>query len=154
VIAAGGIYTGEDIYKFMQLGVQGVQMATRFVATHECDASIKFKETYIKCKNEDLTIIDSPVGLPGRAIRNKFLEEVSIGVRKPFKCPWKCLMTCNFKKAPYCIALALTNAQQGKLKDGFAFAGANAHRVDKIISVKELIATLLEEYKKASNNLF
>ncbi|MBC8499278.1 MAG: nitronate monooxygenase [Candidatus Atribacteria bacterium] len=154
VIAAGGIYTGEDIYKFMQLGVQGVQMATRFVATHECDASIKFKETYIKCKNEDLTIIDSPVGLPGRAIRNKFLEEVSIGVRKPFKCPWKCLMTCNFKKAPYCIALALTNAQQGKLKGGFAFAGANAHRVDKIISVKELIATLLEEYKKASNNLF
>lgn len=154
VIAAGGIYTGEDIYKFMQLGVQGVQMATRFVATHECDASIKFKETYIKCKNEDLTIIDSPVGLPGRAIRNKFLEEVSIGVRKPFKCPWKCLMTCNFKKAPYCIALALNNAQQGKLKDGFAFAGANAHRVDKIISVKELIATLLEEYKKASNNLF
>ena len=154
VIAAGGIYTGEDIYKFMQLGVQGVQMATRFVATHECDASIKFKETYVKCKNEDLTIIDSPVGLPGRAIRNKFLEEVSIGVRKPFKCPWKCLMTCNFKKAPYCIALALTNAQQGKLKDGFAFAGANAHRVDKIISVKELIATLLEEYKKASNNLF
>jgi len=154
VIAAGGIYTGEDIYKFMQLGAQGVQMATRFVATHECDASIKFKETYIKCKNEDLTIIDSPVGLPGRAIRNKFLEEVSIGVRKPFKCPWKCLMTCNFKKAPYCIALALTNAQQGKLKDGFAFAGANAHRVDKIISVKELIATLLEEYKKASNNLF
>jgi len=154
VIAAGGIYTGEDIYKFMQLGVQGVQMATRFVATHECDASIKFKETYVKCKNEDLTIIDSPVGLPGRAIRNKFLEEVSIGVRKPFKCPWKCLMTCNFKKAPYCIALALTNAQQGKLKDGFAFAGANAHRVDKIISVKGLIATLLEEYKKASNNLF
>lgn len=154
VIAAGGIYTGEDIYKFMQLGVQGVQMATRFVATHECDASIKFKETYVKCKNEDLTIIDSPVGLPGRAIRNKFLEEVSIGVRKPFKCPWKCLMTCNFKKAPYCIALALTNAQQGKLKDGFAFAGANAHRVDKIISVKELIATLLEEYKKALNNLF
>ena len=154
VIAAGGIYTGEDIYKFMQLGVQGVQMATRFVATHECDASIKFKETYIKCKNEDLTIIDSPVGLPGRAIRNKFLEEVSIGVRKPFKCPWKCLMTCNFKKAPYCIALALTNAQQGKLKDGFAFAGANAYRVDKIISVKELIASLLEEYKKASNNLF
>ena len=154
VIAAGGIYTGEDIYKFMQLGVQGVQMATRFVATHECDASIKFKETYVKCKNEDLTIIDSPVGLPGRAIRNKFLEEVSIGVRKPFKCPWKCLMTCNFKKAPYCIALALTNAQQGKLKDGFAFAGANAHRVDKIISVKELIATLLEEYKRASYNLY
>jgi len=152
VIAAGGIYTGADIYKFMQLGAQGVQMATRFVATQECDASIKFKETYIKCVKEDLIIIDSPVGLPGRAIKNRFLEEVSSGVRKPFKCPWQCLKTCNFKKAPYCIALALTNAQKGRLEDGFAFAGANAYLVDKIILVKELIATLLEEYKSASYN--
>jgi NAD(P)H-dependent flavin oxidoreductase YrpB (nitropropane dioxygenase family) len=85
--------------------------------------------------------------LPGRAVKNKFLEEVSSGVRKPFKCPWKCLKTCNFKKAPYCIALALTNAQQGKLDDGFAFAGSNAYRADKIISVKELIANLSEEYQ-------
>ncbi|GAJ17288.1 unnamed protein product, partial [marine sediment metagenome] len=108
-------------------------MATRFVATCECDASIKFKEAYLKCRKDDLMIIDSPVGLPGRAIRNKFLEEVLSGVRKPFKCPWKCLKTCNFKKAPYCIALALANAQQGKLEDGFAFAGSNAYRVDKII---------------------
>jgi len=153
VIAAGGIYTGADIYKFMQLGAQGVQMATRFVATQECDASVKFKETYIKCRKEDMIIIDSPVGLPGRAIKNKFLEEVSSGVRKPFKCPWKCLKTCNFKKAPYCIALALTNAQKGRLEEGFAFAGANAYRVDKIISVKELMATLLEEYKRVSYNL-
>lgn len=152
VIAAGGIYTGADIYKFMQLGAQGVQMATRFVATNECDASIKFKDTYIKCKKEDIIIIDSPVGLPGRAIKNKFLEEVSAGIRKPFKCPWKCLKTCNFKKSLYCIALALTNAKKGELEEGFAFAGANAYLVDKIISVKELIATLLEEYKRASHN--
>ena len=150
IIAAGGIYTGADIYKYINLGAQGVQMATRFVATYECDASIKFKEAYLKCQKEDLAIIDSPVGLPGRAIENKFLKEVSSGIRKPFKCPWKCLKTCNFKKAPYCIALALTNAQQGKLEDGFAFAGSNAYRVDKIISVKELIANLLEEYEKAS----
>ena len=152
VIAAGGIYTGADIYKYIQLGAQGVQMATRFVATHECDASIKFKETYLKCQKDDLMIIDSPVGLPGRAVKNKFLEEVLAGVRKPFKCPWKCLKTCNFKKAPYCIALALSNAQQGKLEDGFAFAGSNAYRLDKIISVKELIENLSEEYEKASYN--
>ena len=152
VIAAGGIYTGADIHKYINLGAQGVQMATRFVATYECDASIKFKEAYLKCQKDDLTIIDSPVGMPGRAIKNKFLEEVSSGVRKPFKCPWKCLKTCNFKKAPYCIALALTNAKQGKLKGGFAFAGSNAYRVDKIISVKELIANLSEEYEKASYN--
>jgi len=151
VIAAGGIYTGADIYKYIQLGAQGVQMATRFVATYECDASLKFKENYLKCKKEDLIIIDSPVGLPGRAISNKFLEEVSAGIRKPFKCPWRCLKTCNFENAPYCIALALTNAQQGKLEDGFSFAGANAYRVKKIISVKELINTLVEEYKMASS---
>lgn len=154
VIAAGGIYTGADIYKYIKLGAQGVQMATRFVATYECDTSIKFKEAYLKCQKDDLTIIDSPVGMPGRAIKNKFLEEVSSGVRKPFKCPWKCLKNCNFKKAPYCIALALTNAQQGKLEGGFAFAGSNAYRVDKIVSVKELIANLSEEYKKASYNKY
>jgi len=152
IIAAGGIYTGADIYKYIKLGAQGVQMATRFVTTYECDASIKFKETYLKCKKDDLMIIDSPVGLPGRAVMNKFLEEVSSGVRKPFKCSWKCLKTCNFKKAPYCIALALANAQQGKLEDGFAFAGSNAYCADKIISVKELIANLSEEYEKASSN--
>ena len=150
VIAAGGIYSGTDIYRFIRMGASGVQMATRFVATHECDADIKFKEAYINCRKEDLIIIDSPVGLPGRAIRNKFLDEVSSGVRKPFKCPWKCLKTCDFKKTPYCIALALTNAKRGNLDEGFAFAGANAYKVDKIVSVKELIETLLMEYEKAA----
>jgi NAD(P)H-dependent flavin oxidoreductase YrpB (nitropropane dioxygenase family) len=150
IIAAGGIYTGADIHRFMELGAQGVQMATRFVATYECDASMKFKEAYLNCKKEDLVIIDSPVGLPGRAIRNKFLERVSSGVKETFKCPWKCLRTCDFKNVPYCIALALTNAKKGDLEEGFAFAGANAYRVDKIISVKELIGTLVEEYMAAA----
>ncbi len=149
VIAAGGIYTGADIHKFIELGAQGVQMATRFVATYECDADIKFKEAYVKSKKEDLIIIKSPVGLPGRAIRNKFLDDVAIGMKKPFKCPWKCLKTCDFKNSPYCIALALTNAKKGNLEEGFAFAGANAYRVDKIISVKGLIETLLSEYEMA-----
>ena len=148
VIAAGGIYTGADIYKFIQLGAHGVQIATRFVATHECDASIKFKEDYVKCKKGDILIIDSPVGLPGRAIRNKFLDDVSAGVKKPYKCPWKCLKSCDFRNSPYCINLALTNAKKGNLEDGFAFAGANAYRIDKIISVKELIENLLKEYEK------
>ena len=148
VIAAGGIYTGADIHKFLQLGAQGVQMATRFVATHECDASMEFKKAYIRCKKEELIIIDSPVGMPGRAIQNKYLKDVSAGIKKPFKCPWKCLKTCDFKNSPYCIALALTNAKKGNLEKGFAFAGANAYRIDKIISVKELIETLLEEYEK------
>jgi len=150
VIAAGGIYTGADIHKFIQLGAQGVQMATRFVATHECDASTAFKEAYVKCKEEDLTIIDSPVGLPGRAIKNRFLEEITAGIKRPIKCPWKCLKTCDVNSAPYCICAALTNAKKGILEKGFAFAGANAYRIDKIISVKKLIETLLMGYENAA----
>ncbi len=150
VIAAGGIYTGADIHRFLKLGAAGVQMATRFVATHECDASLAFKEAYLKCSKDDICIIDSPVGLPGRAIKNDFLHKVSKGEKIPFKCPWKCLKTCDYKSAPYCIALALVNAKKGGLNDGFAFVGANGYRVDKIISVKELIETLKEEYSKAA----
>jgi len=149
VIAAGGVYTGFDIYKYIQLGAQGVQMATRFVVTYECDASPIFKEAYIRCKKEDLSIIDSPVGLPGRAINNSFLEKISMGIKKPIKCPWKCLKTCDFSKSPYCICVALTNAKRGILNKGFAFAGANAYRINAISSVKELIRTLLTEYTRA-----
>lgn len=150
VIAAGGIYTGQDIYRFFQLGASGVQMATRFVTTHECDASLKFKQAYMDSKKEDMTIIKSPVGMPGRAIRNTFLDEVSQGKRKPFKCPYHCLKTCDYKNSPYCITLALMNAKKGNLSQGFAFAGENAYRADKIISVKELIETLIEEYAEAT----
>jgi nitronate monooxygenase len=147
VIAAGGIYTGQDIHKFMQMGAGGVQMATRFVATHECDASDEFKQAFINCGKQDLVIIDSPVGLPGRAIQCEFLDRVASGAKEPFKCSWKCLRSCDFKNVPYCIARALTNAKKGDLKHGFAFAGANAYRVDKLLYVKELIDELMEEYK-------
>ncbi|KAF0145422.1 MAG: 2-nitropropane dioxygenase-like enzyme [Nitrospirae bacterium] len=151
VIAAGGIYTGEDIYKFLQMGAAGVQMATRFVTTYECDASPDFKQAYIDARKEDIVIIKSPVGMPGRAIRNKFIDDVNKGERKPFKCPYHCIITCDFKNSPYCIALALKSAQKGNLNNGFAFAGENAYRAEKIVSVKELIKTLLKEYEEAVN---
>ncbi len=151
VIAAGGIYTGEDIYKFInEFGASGVQMATRFVTTHECDADIKFKEAYINCKKEDITIIKSPVGLPGRAIKNEFLEDVEEGKKQPFKCIWQCLKGCKYTKAPYCITQALISAQKGIFKSGFAFAGSNAYRVDKIVSVQELMDELIEGYEQAA----
>ncbi len=146
VIAAGGIFNGADIYKFFKLGASGVQMATRFVATHECDADEKFKKTYIDCKEEDIKIIKSPVGLPGRAIRNNFLEEVDSGKRKVFRCPWQCLDHCAAENAQYCISIALNNARKGKLSHGYAFAGANVHRVKSIVPVKELLMQLKEEY--------
>lgn len=151
VIAAGGIYSGEDIYNIMRLGASGVQMATRFVTTEECDASIDFKNAYINAKKEDLTIIKSPVGMPGRAIRNTFTEDTASGANKPYKCPYHCIITCDYKNSPYCIALALTNAQKGNLEHGFAFAGVNAYRADKIVSVKELMRTLQEEYNAAAS---
>ena len=149
VIAGGGVYDGEDIHKFMELGASGVQMGTRFVATDECDADIEFKNQYINCKKSDIGLIQSPVGLPGRAIINNFLNDVKAGIRKPYKCSWKCLRTCDFKEAPYCIADALLQARCGKLSSGFSFAGANAWRIDKIIPVKELMNSLVKEFEEA-----
>lgn len=146
IVAAGGVYTGDDIHRFLNLGAAGVQMGTRFVATHECDADPAFKQAYVDAKKEDMVIIQSPVGLPGRAIRNVFTEEIANGRRKPFKCPFHCIKTCDSSKSPYCIALALANARLGKLKYGFAFAGKNAYRIDKIVSVRELIHSLIAEF--------
>jgi nitronate monooxygenase len=149
VIAAGGIFTGADIHAFIQRGAAGVQMGTRFVATHECDADKAFKQTYIDAQEDDMVIIKSPVGLPGRVVRNAFIDAVNQGRKTPFKCPFHCLKTCDPQKSPYCIAAALGNARKGKLKHGFAFAGQNAYRVDKIISVKELMTLLQTEYNLA-----
>ncbi len=149
VIAAGGIFTGEDIKKIMDLGASGVQMGTRFVVTEECDASLKFKQTYIDSREEDMEIIDSPVGMPGRAIRNEFIEKVSRGEKRPVKCPYKCLRTCNIETTPYCIVAALLNGRKGNFYNGYAFAGANAYRATKIIAVKELIESLVKEFEEA-----
>jgi len=147
VIAGGGIWNGADIRKYLDLGASGVQMATRFVATEECDADAAFKEAYVAAEEKDLEIIKSPVGMPGRAIRNAFLDEVEAGARKPYNCPWHCIVTCDVEKSPYCISLALLNAQKGRLDKGFAFAGANAWRVTKILKVQDLVDSLVAEYK-------
>ena len=149
VIAAGGIYTGSDMLRLMELGAKGVQIATRLVPTYECDAAMEFKQAYVNCKEEDIVLIDSPVGLPGRAIRNRFLDDVSAGKRHPVNCPWKCLKTCDYKKAPYCISMALINAAKGKMKNGFVFAGHNAFRTTKIQSVKEVFRELIGEFLDA-----
>ena len=149
VIAAGGVFTGEDIKDMMDLGAAGVQMGTRFVATHECDADIRFKESYVTASEKDIVIIKSPVGLPGRAIKGKFLEALEQG-HKNFKCIFQCISTCDPQKSPYCIAAALLNAMKGNLDRGFAFSGANAFRVTSIISVHELMAGLQAEFEHAA----
>lgn len=150
VIAAGGIYNGSDIRAIMELGADAVQMGTRFVATHECDADINFKQAYIDARPEDVVIINSPVGMPGRAIQNQYLADVSKGIKKPYKCPYHCILTCDYTNSPYCIAHALISAKRGRFRNGFAFAGANVYRVSEIVSVEQLISSLVTEYEQSA----
>ncbi|MCE5300886.1 MAG: nitronate monooxygenase family protein [Spirochaetia bacterium] len=150
VIAGGGIFDGIDIAEMIKLGASGVQMATRFVCTDECDAADAFKRAYINAKKEDIMIIHSPVGMPGRALRNKFLEKAERGEIK-FKCNYLCLKTCDPKKSPYCIAEALTNAAKGDLDNGFVFAGSNVDRTDRMMSVKQLMGELVAQAEAALN---
>lgn len=152
VIVAGGVYTGADIRKYIGMGASGVQMGTRFVATHECDADDSFKQAYLDARKEDITIIDSPLGMPGRALRNRFIASAAAGEKKPFKCIYQCMKPCQPESSPYCIAMALAAAKKGNLKGGFAFAGANAYRVDQIVSVKELFASLEAEYGEVNSD--
>jgi len=145
VVAAGGIFDGKDIARVLNLGASGVQMATRFVCTDECDVHINFKKAYINSKKEDITIIKSPVGMPGRVINNAFVEKIKRGETVPFKCAYKCLKSCDPRTAPYCIAKVLVRAAEGHLEEAFAFAGENAYRCKEIVSVKKLISELAEE---------
>ncbi|HBC97346.1 MAG TPA: nitronate monooxygenase [Clostridium sp.] len=151
VIAAGGIYTGRDIVKFLKLGAEGVQMGTRFVATEECDAHINFKRAYVNSKKEDIKIIKSPVGLPGRAINNKFIQKVEKNRIVPSKC-YNCLKKCDPDKTPYCISEALINSVEGKTEEGLVFVGSNAYKIDKIVKVKELMKELVTEAESLYTN--
>ncbi len=146
VIAAGGISTGDDIAKFMKLGASAVQMGSIFVPTDECDASAEFKQVYINAGQQDTKIIQSPVGMPGRAFDGEFIRNVAEGKEKPRSCPFHCIKTCDYEKSPYCIIKALYNAAKGNMKKGYAFAGANAYLTDKISSVKEVIEKLKAEF--------
>ncbi|HKK96047.1 MAG TPA: nitronate monooxygenase [Anaerovoracaceae bacterium] len=139
IIAAGGIHDGDDIKDVMDVGADGVQIASRFVATYECDASDEFKNAYINCKKEDIKIMMSPVGLPGRAIKNEFLDKVeTYGRIKVDKC-YKCINKCDPLSTPFCITKALVNSVEGKTDDGLIFVGAKAYMVDRIVSVREVM---------------
>lgn len=149
IIAAGGVFTGEDIFELLKQGADGVQMATRFVATEECDADIAFKKAYVDCKKEDIGIIQSPVGMPGRALKNSFLKEAEAGLRHPRSCLRHCITACKRRQAPYCISSALIQACRGRLDEGFAFIGANGYRIEKITTVRELFEELGEGFCRA-----
>ena len=143
VVAGGGIYTREDAKRVMDLGVDGIQVATRFVTTRECDASDAYKECYLRAKKEDIVIVDSPVGMPGRAIQNSFLEEVK-NRRQPVSKCYQCIKGCNATDNPYCISKALVNAVKGNVEEGLIFCGAGAYKADKIETVEEVMQDLVQ----------
>ena len=141
VIAAGGISSRIDVKKYLDLGASGVQIGTKFVATYECDAHYNFKKAYIDANKEDIKIVKSPVGLPGRAIKNKFIDSLVYSKPKITKC-YNCLIPCNPKNTPYCISTALINAVKGNLDDALLFCGADAYKINELKSVKEVIDEL------------
>lgn len=140
-VVAGGVYTREDMEHYLAMGASGVQLATRFVTTKECDASDAYKQAYINAKKEDIEIVSSPVGMPGRAIHNAFLDKVNAGERFMRGCR-QCIITCKPATAPYCITEALINAVEGRLDEGLIFCGSNAYRADHI----ETVADIMEEF--------
>ena len=144
VITAGGIFDHKDVLHQFELGAEGVQAATRFVTTEECDADIAYKEAYINAKEEDIVIVKSPVGMPGRASKNKFLERVAQGPVKVERC-FRGLEHCNPAETPYCITKALINAAEGKIDEALLFCGSNAYRCEKIETVPEVMAALCGE---------
>jgi len=144
IIFGGGVFTSDDVnYYINKIGVDGVQVATRFVATKECDADNAFKNAYIKAKKEDIGIVRSPVGMPGRAILNNYIKKTNIERDPVSKC-FNCIHKCNPAITPYCLSKALFNAANGDLENALIFCGENAYRINEITTVKEVMDDLLK----------
>lgn len=145
VIAAGGIVSGEDIAEVLEMGADGVQMATRFVLSEECTVADSFKQLYLKANKEDVVLIKSPVGFPGRALRNPLTEKIErqekIGVNS---CD-KCLKVCSNE---FCILDALKKAEQGDVIDGLVFSGENVYKVKDILPVGEIMKNLVDNLEQ------
>ncbi len=151
VIAAGGIWNGEDIRKFVDMGAVGVQMGTRFIATYECDAPQVFKDILIAAKEEDIVLVKSPVGYPARGVRTELLKMVEAKSAPEVKCISNCVIPCHqgveAKAVGYCIADRLSDAAMGDEKLGLYFSGSNGYLIDKVVSVKELMEELVRDAK-------
>ena len=146
VVAAGGIYDREDVERAMKSGVDGVQVASRFVTTEECDADFRYKEAYIQASKEDIVIVKSPVGMPGRAILNPFMKRVMLGERISHTPCHGCLAKCSPAEIPYCITDTLTAAAEGRIEEGLLFCGAKTYRAERIETVREVVESLFPDY--------
>lgn len=144
VIVAGGIDTAQKVKRMFELGADGVQVASAFVATEECDAAEGFKRAYVESKEEDIQLVTSPVGMPGRAIRNSFIERVEAGVKEPITKCYGCIKNCKPAEIPYCITKALVTSARGDADNGLVFCGANTYKIQGITTVQEVMETLLK----------
>ena len=145
LFAAGGIYTGKDIADVINQGADGVQMGTRFIATHECDAHQNFKQVLLDAKEEDIDYVISPSGFPGRGIQNEFIRKLMAEGKIAVRRCVNCLKPCNPANTPYCITDALIEAVKGNVNEGLVFTGSNGYRLDHLVSVKQLMDELIEE---------
>ena len=147
LIAAGGIWDKNDIEKAISLGANGVQMGTRFIGTHECDADIGFKEVLLAAEEKDIELIKSPVGYPARGIRTNLINLVDKKMGPKIQCISNCVSPCQrgkeAKEVGYCIADRLFDAYSGKKESGLFFTGANGYKLKELISVKELMHKLV-----------
>ncbi|GHS89760.1 2-nitropropane dioxygenase [Campylobacterota bacterium] len=147
IFAAGGIWTHDDIAKFMEMGASGAQIGTRFIGTYECDAPQSYKELLISCKKEQIELIHSPVGYPARGIRTKIIDLIGRREGPPIKCISNCVVPCNHgveaRAVGYCIADRLGDAAEGNLETGLFFTGSNGWRIDRLLSVAELMKKLV-----------
>lgn len=148
VFVAGGVYTGADMAHFTKLGAAGVQLATRFIPTYECDASQTYKDVLLAAKPEDVRIIHSPVGMPGRALNTPLVQALAEGKRFPPKRCARCLKTCDPAAVPYCITHALIEAVKGNVEEGLFFCGENVGRLDRMRTVRELMDELVTEWRQ------
>lgn len=144
VVVAGGIYDGQDVKRMIELGADGVQVASRFVATKECDADIHFKEAYLNCREEDIVLVSSPVGMPGRAIRNAFTKSIAEGKKEKVTKCYGCLKKCNPSEIPYCITRALIRAVKGDTEHGLVFCGAESYRSRTLETVQDVVDSLIK----------
>ena len=148
VFVAGGVYTGADMAHFTAMGAAGVQLATRFITTYECDASQGYKDVLLNARPEDVRIIHSPVGMPGRALNTPLVQALAEGTRFPPRHCARCLKTCDPAKVPYCITHALIEAVKGNVEEGLFFCGANVGRLDRMRTVQELMDELVTEWRQ------
>lgn len=145
VVIAGGISDAKQVAHALSLGADGVQVATRFITTEECDADIRYKECFLNAKESDVVIVKSPVGMPGRAIRNRFMERVEAEGKVPHTPCHGCLRKCNPAEIPYCITDALIAAAKGEVDDGLIFCGFEGWKAERIETVKEVVESLFTE---------